>query len=224
MNETKIATPDLSHLTSSDFNNIYEPAEDSFLMLDALELELNSIQLIKPAVCVEVGSGSGVVITALAKAIGPSSCSFIATDINPLATKATEQTADRNGVFLQVINCDLLCPLLTRLRGQVDILLFNPPYVPTEENEEFDATSQQIALSWAGGKKGRRVMDRLFPLISDLMSPCGLFYLLIVRENDEQDIKQLMLSYGWASSTILERRAGPEFLKVLKFNRISAVK
>jgi hypothetical protein len=31
--------------------------------------------------------------------------------------------------------CDLLSPLLARARGKIDVLIFNPPYVPTEEDE-----------------------------------------------------------------------------------------
>lgn len=63
-----------------------------------------------------------------------------------------------------------LSPLLTsltdgltpRLHGQVDVLLFNPPYVPTEEEELYDAQEKaRIAGSWAGGALGMDITDLL---------------------------------------------------------------
>jgi release factor glutamine methyltransferase len=70
-----------------------------------------------------------------------------------------------------------------RLSGKIDVLLFNPPYVPceTEEltavlhsNEEFG-----IDAAWAGGKHGREVLDKLLPVIK--VQPCFKKILNIYR-------------------------------------------
>lgn len=44
--------------------------------------------------------------------------------------------------------------------------------------------SHGIEAAWAGGKNGREVMDRLFPIVSDLLSTRGLFYLVTIKENN----------------------------------------
>jgi release factor glutamine methyltransferase len=50
--------------------------------------------------------------------------------------------------------------LLPRLNHQVDVVLFNPPYVPTMSEEAQNA--QQVGSlsgAWAGGQDGMRVTN-----------------------------------------------------------------
>ncbi|XP_076054081.1 hemK methyltransferase 2 [Oratosquilla oratoria] len=213
MMETKIKTPDFSHITSEDLEHIYEPSEDTFLLIDALEKDLELIVNLKPSLCLEVGSGSGVVITALGTSLG-SGARYIATDINPRACHITQMTGERNGVHISAVNTDLVTDILPNVTGCVDILLFNPPYVVTPHEEVGQG---DLEHTWAGGHKGRQVMDRLFPIVPLLLSRTGVFYLVAIRENDLDDIAQVMKGHGLSCEHVISRRAGPEHLTVLKF-------
>lgn len=51
---------------------------------------------------------------------------------------------------------------MRRLKHAVDILIFNPPYVPTYDDEADDAQQgASIQGAWAGGKDGMQVTDIL---------------------------------------------------------------
>lgn len=55
MSTSKLPTPDLSHLQWSDYEHIYEPSDDTFLLLDALEKDREFIENCSPFLCVEIG-------------------------------------------------------------------------------------------------------------------------------------------------------------------------
>ncbi|XP_053165496.1 methyltransferase N6AMT1 isoform X2 [Hemicordylus capensis] len=164
-------------------------------------------------ICLEVGSGSGVVSTFLASIVGPKAL-YMCTDINPVAGVCTLETATHSNVELQPIITDLVTGLLPRLYGKVDLLLFNPPYVVTPSAE---MQSHGIEAAWAGGKNGREVIDRLIPLVSDLLSAKGLFYLVTIKENNPDEIIEILQNCGLRGTKALSRQAGRENLSVLKF-------
>ncbi|DBB12266.1 TPA: hypothetical protein ACH3X3_006370 [Trebouxia sp. C0006] len=62
---------------------------------------------------------------------------------------------------VDVVQADLVHPLFHRLQQAVDILVFNPPYVPTPDEE---VARGGIAAAWAGGNRGRMVIDRVLPM------------------------------------------------------------
>ena len=212
-----LPTPDISHLKTEDYEHVYEPAEDTFLLLDSLESEQEFLKECDVSICLEVGSGSGTVITFLAQFLGPGRY-YMSTDINTKAADITRRTARQNQVCVNPVVTDLVGGLLPRLEGKVDVLIFNPPYVVTPSEE---VGSNGIEAAWAGGERGREVTDRFLPQVAQLLSEKGVLYLVIIKENDEEDIERIMASYGLVKSVVMSRRAGPERLSVLKFARES---
>ncbi|KAG6934517.1 putative N-6 adenine-specific DNA methyltransferase 1 (putative) [Chelydra serpentina] len=211
-----IPTPRHQHVgPHGPFREVYEPAEDTYLLLDALERDAAQLRDAGVEISLEVGSGSGVVSTFLASIVGPIAL-YICTDINPIAAFCTLETAVLNKVHIHPVITDLVTGLLPRLNGKVDLLLFNPPYVVTPSEE---VESRGIEAAWAGGKNGREVMDRFFPLVPDLLSTGGLFYLVTIKENNPDEILETMKKYGLRGTRVLSRQAGREFLTILKFSK-----
>ncbi|KIL70962.1 hypothetical protein M378DRAFT_189519 [Amanita muscaria Koide BX008] len=211
-----LPTPDLSHLSSKDYELIYEPAEDTFLLLDALEKDAEALRATKPTVCLEIGSGSGCVTTFLNQILG-SSVIYLATDVNLHACRCTCATASRNKTIVDCIHGSLACGLHHRLKDAVDIMTFNPPYVPTTSEEVLMAQEKRdIQGAWAGGVDGMDVTNHFLSVVKELLSPQGRFYLVALKANDIKAIRQKMLiENGLKSNIVLERKAGREHLFIL---------
>ncbi|KAJ2507828.1 HemK methyltransferase member 2 [Coemansia sp. RSA 1939] len=212
-----LSTPSTSHLSQSKYDSVYEPAEDTYLLLDALENDQSQIQEQAPTVCVEIGSGSGCVSAFLAKVLDPHSALVLSTDINPAAALATQETIasnDCSNCVSDQIRTRFTQSMDSRLCGSIDILLFNPPYVVTP-TEEIDVTSE--ASAWAGGKHGREVLDLLLPNVAHMLAPRGRFYLVVIEQNKPDDILELLQRDGLLGERILSRKAGREHLSILRF-------
>lgn len=110
---------------------------------------------------------------------------------------------------------------MKRLRHLVDIILFNPPYVPTDMEEVLSARRDHgISGSWAGGADGMEITNQLLRDVEDLLSERGKFYLVALEENNIPEIRGRMLrDYNLQSQIVAQRRADREFLSILRFSR-----
>lgn len=208
-------------LFEKDFEKVYQPAEDTFLLLDALEKDLDYLER-SGNVCLEVGSGSGTIITAMSKTLkGPRL--MIATDVNPEACKTTKKCAIyHNQRDIQIIRTNLAESLVDRMRHQVDVLIFNPPYVPTDPEEKLE-TSKEIQLSWAGGDRGRRLTDQfLRTYVPQMMNkPNGVAYLIALEQNNVPELLDFLAKdHKIQGSIVIQRKAGLEMLFVIKYSWI----
>ena len=126
------------------WENVYEPAEDTFLFAENLGLE-EGVQVL------DVGTGCGILgILAAEKA-----AEVVALDMNPYAVRCAKENSALNNVSNKMvfIQDNLLAALAENAR--FDLILFNAPYLPSDEHE----TGTWIGRSWAGGINGRQVID-----------------------------------------------------------------
>lgn len=204
------------HLVSSH-REVYEPCDDSFALVDALLADRVNLLNHHPTLCLEVGSGSGYVITSLALMLGKEASSgthYIATDINPDAIRVSQETLEAHGVHAELISTDIASGLEKRLAGSVDVLVVNPPYVPTPEDE---VGREGIASAWAGGENGRSVIDRMLPVADVLLSDKGWLYMVTLTANNPSQICLHMREKGYASRIVVQRSTEEESLHVIKF-------
>lgn len=201
------------------------------LLIDALELDYqrHGFEVNRPLVCMEIGSGSGAVLTTLSKFCQKISSNqshlMIATDINHRACKTTRKCANYfKQDHIQVIQTNMAESLVDTLEGFVDILLFNPPYVPTEDPEVSDKFlgENQINLSWAGGSgDGRRLIDMfLMDYTPRLLSDGGAAYMIALDKNKISNLSSSLESkYQIVGQTLIERSSQLERLAVIKYQR-----
>lgn len=123
---------------------VYIPSEDSFLLSENLKVKKGDSVL-------EIGTGSGIVSIYASK----KAKKIIATDINFNAVELAEKNFKLNkienietrwGNLFEVINEN----------EKFDIILFNTPYLPTDECEVLP---DDLNYAFDGGADGRKVID-----------------------------------------------------------------
>ncbi|MEV5978254.1 putative protein N(5)-glutamine methyltransferase [Streptomyces sp. NPDC052114] len=135
----------------------------------------------REAVVVDLCCGSGALGAALAALLDR--VELHAADIDPAAVRcARRNVADVGG---EVYEGDLYAPLPRGLRGRVDILLANVPYVPTEEVGLLPAEARvhEARVALDGGTDGLDVLRRVTEEAPAWLAPGG--HLLFETSEDQ---------------------------------------
>lgn len=135
--------------------------------------ELALARVESPSTIVDLCTGSGNLALGLAATFPDAS--VYAVDLSVDAAAVARENADRNGVEIVVLTGDLYGPLPEAVRGRVDLIVSNPPYLASDEVEGLPVdvlAEPRDAL--VAGERGDEVLERIASDADTWLSPGGV--------------------------------------------------
>jgi len=179
-------------ITITNFEGVYEPAEDSWLMV-------NHLPEIKGSV-LEIGCGAGIISVHLAS----KGVRVTAVDLNPKAVEATRFNSMNNGVKIEVLEGDMFAPVEGRRFGTI---VCNPPYLPPSNTRYEDS---DLALAVEGGPTGTEFVSRFLSDAPEHLGKSGSIYLITSS-------RMKNLETGWKRKIIHQEKFFFERLALERF-------
>ena len=180
-----------------DGPTVYQPAEDSGLLAEAaLEAARGRV--------LEVGTGSGWVAERIAAERG---LRVVGSDRNPHAAR------EARGRGVEAVVADLLEPFRA---DAFDTVCFNPPYLPTKPENEWDDWMEH-ALS--GGESGRELIEPFLDDVGRVLAPDGVVLLLVSSLTGYEEVLALVEAAGFGHEVAREESFPFETLSVLRLDR-----
>jgi HemK-related putative methylase len=210
--------------------NVYEPAEDTFLLADCTVSVLSEFIKQKDKndlKGLEVGCGSGFV-SKFAEHYIPA-LQMIGLDINPNAVLCTcgngirAYRSDMFDIFDNKKDGTVLEAALESKLGLekpaegFDVILFNPPYLPTSADEKIDGW---INYAFDGGPSGRESIDRFLASAGNYLTEGGIILMLISSLTGIEEVSGEFEKNGFFAEPVGETKIDFEKLFVLKGKRI----
>ncbi len=146
-------------------SKVYKSSDDTFLLLKNIEIKKGEDVL-------DMGTGSGIIGISCAKNGANVTC----VDINPYAVALCRRNAELNNGDVKGVESDLF----EKIKGRFDVIVFNPPYLPTSKNERID---DEINSAWDGGEDGSDVTLRFLNSFKKYLKKNGRCYLLVSSLN-----------------------------------------
>lgn len=156
-------------IITNKFKSVYSPSDDSYLIIDYFKetisnshfdgLEFNNIKNI-----LDMGTGSGIIaifFLLIKKKYSKFNPKIYASDIleNAIVCSKLNEKINHFKNEITFIQSDLFNSFPKNLKHNFNIIVFNPPYLPSIGIEKNN-NKMLIDFSWEGGVKGIAVIER----------------------------------------------------------------
>jgi len=184
--------------------NVYEPAEDTFLLAENLVVNKDDVVL-------DMGTGCGILgILAAEKAK-----KVVAIDLNPHSVRCARINAKLHGVAgkMHIRQGDLFKPL--KKNEKFDLIIFNAPYLPSEAWEH----RTWLGRAWVGGPTGRQLIDRFISEAPRCLEKGGRILLVQSTLSNVEETMRKLEEKGLEVAVVAERKVAFETIVLIQAKR-----
>jgi release factor glutamine methyltransferase len=171
------------------------PRPETECLVEQVLAELSSEDTAEPSRILELGTGSGAIILALASSLCRSVC--FASDVSERSVRVARENARRHGLDgrVQFFCGDWTGPL--RLSGVFDVIVSNPPYIPTGQIKTLEPEIHlyEPLRALDGGYDGLASVRRLITQAHRFMRPGGRL-LLEIGHDQQEAVRQIAATAG----------------------------
>jgi len=126
-----------------------------------------------PEIIVDLCTGSGNLALALAATF--TEATVYAVDLSEAAAEVAALNAQHTGLDVTVLVGDLYDPLPPSIRGRIDLLVSNPPYLASSEVADLPAdVLAEPRMALVGGERGDEIVAQIAHGAPDWLSPGGV--------------------------------------------------
>lgn len=187
-------TEDFHGLTFNVTPDVLIPRPETELLV---ETGIELLQDLPAAKAADIGTGSGCIAVSLAASL--SGATVYAVDRSKAALTIAKGNADANGVAGRILflEGDLLAPLeAAGLKGLLDMIASNPPYIPADEIPGLQAEVQfEPKGALDGGPDGLDAVRRLIAEAPSYLKPGG-WLLIEIGFGQADAVRELVRASG----------------------------
>ncbi|MGO4613840.1 HemK2/MTQ2 family protein methyltransferase [Nocardia sp. 2YAB30] len=179
---------------------VYRPQLDTWLLARAL----SEAGIPRGGHALDLCAGTGALAVSAART---GAATVTAVDVSRSAAVSAWLNCRLRGIEVEVLRGDFAAQLGRR---SFDLVLANPPYVPTPEG----APVRGVARAWNAGARGRTALDRLCAMMPSLLKPRGVALIVHSALSDPDSTMSQLRNKGLKAAVVA--RATVPFGPVLR--------
>lgn len=197
-----------------DFESVYAPSDDSYLLIDYFKSKIDhiyfdGIKISEINNILDLGTGTGIIAIffQLIKIENPHfNPKIYASDILEDAIKCAKLNEKRNNIDnqIQIFHSDLFNSFPENLKHSFNIIVFNPPYLPSSKFIEQNINKQNIDYSWDGGLKGYEIIVEFLSVAKTFLNlkKEHFIYCITSSRTDLIELNRIIINMGYKNRIV----------------------